>query len=232
MRVVSVCAVEGVSDAAFRVAGRQRRGRTGVPAATDARPGGGRCGAAARDSMWALGRTARPGPGAVVRLCRDGCRSRLVRPGGPAFAASADGRRPVLAAARARYACYAVALASYADSLDRLSVRIALLRREIEDRLPVGLAAVTSSAVPGWTGGVAVAMASPGHAAAPDDPVLRGLTWQFKTSWDEWADALDRCCAGLRTADHDDRVARDAHGWSAGPANSTTQFAMSHRCST
>jgi hypothetical protein len=150
---------------------------------------------------------------ALLSVCAEPAGSGWSGPAARAFATSAKGRLPVLSAAQFRYAAYAGALSAYAYCVEGSSGRIALLRREIDARVPVGLAAVTLSPVAAW--GAGAPAASGAVPPAGDDEVLRGLTWQFKSAWDEWADAVDRCCASLRTADHDDRVARDKHGWSA-----------------
>lgn len=154
---------------------------------------------------------------------------------GKAQQALADALRakaPRLEATATRYESYASALSSYAATLDSAGPRMRWLRAQLASPAAVGptpLVGVSSAAT--WTqvpplhgaGGPAAsaagALAGPGAQAqaaqaAARAAELNSYARQFKASYDQWADALDRCCFALLRADAEDPT-RDPHGLAA-----------------
>jgi uncharacterized protein YukE len=111
-----------------------------------------------------------------------------------AFAATTRSKAPRLSTTADRYEQYASALTGYAAALADTTPRLAAARQQLQIQ----------------------------HAAATDQPAgqpvdqahLLRCTRDFKTNYDQWADALDRCSTALLRANTTDPT-RDRHGLQA-----------------
>lgn len=153
-----------------------------------------------------------------------------------ALADTLRARAPHLEATATRYESYEAALSSYAATLDTAAPRLRWLRAQLASRSGVGatplggaISAPTWTQVPplragagslhggsvGAVGGFAVQSgAAQATAMAAEAAELGSYARQFKAGYDQWADALDRCCFALLRADAEDRT-RDPHGLAA-----------------
>lgn len=143
-----------------------------------------------------------------------------------ALADTLRAKAPHLDATAERYESYAAALAGYASTLDIASPQLRWLRGELANRAGVGTTPLGSPSLgPTWThesaaspgaghaaGAQALTAQSPAAQAASVE--LRAYAQRFKAGYDEWADALDRCCTALLRADASDPT-RDVHGLAA-----------------
>ena len=109
---------------------------------------------------------------------------------------------PRLSATADRYDGYAAALDSYAGVLDMTAGPLLAIRRRLLDRHAELLRQPS--------------LTESGGSACGVDPnaELLPLARAFKASYDQWADALDRCARELRRVDEHDPT-RDLHGFSA-----------------
>jgi len=143
-----------------------------------------------------------------------------------ALADTLRAKAPHLDATAERYESYAAALSGYASTLDIASPQLRWLRGELANRAGVGTTPLGSPSLgPTWThesaaspgaghaaGAQALTAQSPAAQAASVE--LRAYAQRFKAGYDEWADALDRCCTALLRADASDPT-RDVHGLAA-----------------
>jgi uncharacterized protein YukE len=111
---------------------------------------------------------------------------------------------PSMSATADRYEHYAAALIGYAGALEETAPRLGASRRQLQQaceelarrqHVPLGLDSL------------------PGHPASSSDTAadLLPIARDFKTGYDRWADALDRCIRALGHADQADPT-RDVHG--------------------
>lgn len=109
---------------------------------------------------------------------------------------------PSLTTTAARYEEYAGALNAYAGILDEAAPVMVAIRARLRQRYDdlTGRPACSGTAAP--------------PAGPPEAAELLVLAGTFKGSYDQWADALDRCIAALSQADEADPT-RDLHGLTA-----------------
>jgi len=149
-----------------------------------------------------------------------------------ALAAKLRSKAPRLSASADRYEQYASALASYAWALDETSPRLLSARSQLVQHSAVlgrpGVPPGSESARPQPAAGLSAwglpSSGLPSSGLAASDRLAAGAVdqrqellpyaRQFKTSYDQWASALDRCTRALLRANDSDPT-RDPHGISA-----------------
>jgi uncharacterized protein YukE len=117
-----------------------------------------------------------------------------------AFVDQIHAHAPSMSATADRYDHYASALTTYAGALDQTAPRLGAARsrlRRCYDEMAGRMGPVVADS-----------------RLSLDSADLLPIAWDFKTGYDQWADALDRCIRALSQADQADPT-RDLHGFSA-----------------